>query len=321
MRVPGLKAGKSAARWLRSRVVDSAVILGYHRVAEAAWDPYALCVSPDHFAEQLEVLLAQTTPLSLRELVRALRDGSLPPRAEAVTFDDGYADVLHQARPLLERHQVPGVAYVVSGCLGREFWWDELARLLAPDQQLPPELCLGFGDKSRKWRLGSNVEPDRRQRLAHELHGLLVRSSPAARSETIEQLFAAVGVPDGAPRNRVVDRDELLRLTRGGLVEVGAHTSTHPVLAELAVADQQLEIQTSKQTLEEVLDRPVSSFSYPNGALTERTTAIVRGSGFEFACSSEPDVASRRSDPFRLPRFWVPDCDGAQFERWLARWV
>jgi hypothetical protein len=49
--------------------------------------------------------------------------------------------------------------------------------------------------------------------------------------------------------------------------------------------------------------------------------AIVRGSGFEFACSSEPDVVCRTSDPFRLPRFWAPDCGGAQFERWLARWI
>jgi peptidoglycan/xylan/chitin deacetylase (PgdA/CDA1 family) len=50
--------------------------------------------------------------------------------AVAITFDDGYADLLANAKPLLERADVPATAFVVAGGLGRPFWWDELAALL-----------------------------------------------------------------------------------------------------------------------------------------------------------------------------------------------
>ena len=59
---------------------------------------------------------------------------------------------------------------------------------------------------------------------------------------------------------------EVIELAADGLVEVGAHTVTHPVLASLSDAGQWHEIQRSKLDLEALLNRPVTSFSYPYGS-------------------------------------------------------
>ena len=123
------------------------------------------------------------------------------------------------------------------------------------------------------------------------------------------------------PQTRALTADELTELAAGGLVDIGAHTMTHPVLAELPIAAQQAEIQGSKARLEELLGHPVTSFSYPNGSLCEETPSLVRDSGFSCACASHNDIAWRGSDPFHLPRFWVPNWDGEAFERWLNMWL
>jgi hypothetical protein len=65
----------------------------------------------------------------------------------------------------------------------------------------------------------------------------------------------------------------------------------------------------------------VTCFSYPNGSVSAQLPALVREAGYACACASHWDVARPGGDPFRLPRFWVPDTDGVRFRRWLLRWL
>ena len=46
--------------------------------------------------------------LSLSDAARRLKDGTLPAAAAVITFDDGYADNLEVAWPILERYEHPG---------------------------------------------------------------------------------------------------------------------------------------------------------------------------------------------------------------------
>jgi peptidoglycan/xylan/chitin deacetylase (PgdA/CDA1 family) len=120
---------------------------------------------------------------------------------------------------------------------------------------------------------------------------------------------------------RTMTSDELIQLVSGGLIDIGAHTVSHPILSELAEFEQKMEVLQGKEILEKILDCKVKSFAYPHGLPSEETIAIVRSSGFLCACASYNDVAWPGSDPFHLPRFWVQDWDGKKFERWLQRWL
>ncbi|HEB98310.1 MAG TPA: polysaccharide deacetylase family protein [Thiotrichales bacterium] len=98
-------------------------ILMYHRIAEAApGAPFrGLCVSPRRFEAQLRWLQAQGWQgFTVSELVR--RAGhDLPPRALAITFDDGYADNFTEALPLLQRYGFPATLYLVVDRHGRDW--------------------------------------------------------------------------------------------------------------------------------------------------------------------------------------------------------
>jgi peptidoglycan/xylan/chitin deacetylase (PgdA/CDA1 family) len=302
--------------------VDSALILGYHRIAKAPWDPYSMCVRPEHFAEHLEVLSKYANPIGLQELAQSLVNGRVPSRAVAITFDDGYADNLHNAKPLLENYQVPATVFVVTGNFGREFWWDELNNILMTPKAWPKILRLTIEGNSHQWIFKNGADSVEREQdlLFHNKHLRFI--SEGERQSQFAELRTWIGADSrGHNLQRALTSDEVIELSNGELLEIGAHTMAHPFLDGLATADQKFEIQQSKSILENLLGRTVSSFSYPNGSSSERIMAIVRDSGFTCACTTRNDVVWRGSDPFQLPRFWVPDCDGKTFSRWLKKWL
>jgi peptidoglycan/xylan/chitin deacetylase (PgdA/CDA1 family) len=117
--------------------------------------------------------------------------------------------------------------------------------------------------------------------------------------------------------------DEVALLARDGLVEVGAHTMTHPRLSALSEQAQRREIRESRTRLEEVVGKAVATFAYPYGQLGdygEESVAIVRDAGFDVACANVPGTVTRASDLFQLPRFHVSDWDGDSFDRRWSEW-
>ena len=199
-------------RWLRRvgrRLFPGSLILLYHRVAETKTDPWALCVTPEHFAEHLQVLLNQRRAVPLERLAATDRAESAVRRSVALTFDDGYADNLHAAKPLLEQYDVPATVFVVTGDLGdtREFWWDELERLVLQPGTLPDVLQLQVDGVHRRWELGSiahlsvadhdrwrnwradgDANPSPRHALYVSLYHLLYGTEHAKRQDLLAEL-------------------------------------------------------------------------------------------------------------------------------------
>jgi peptidoglycan/xylan/chitin deacetylase (PgdA/CDA1 family) len=336
MEIPGLRAARRVARRVRDRLGPQCLVLMYHRVAELDSDPWGLAVSPRHFAEHLEVLARQGRCLRMDELARAIAQRRLPRRAVAVTFDDGYADNLHNARPLLARHGLPATVYVASDYLGgqREFWWDELERLLLQPDVLPDSVALTIGGATHEWRLGPEPQagmlerrhwripqppPTARQALYHEIWQLLHPLPDAERQVLLHDLATRLGAPASVRgTHRALTNAELTALADGDLIEIGAHTMTHPSLCQHPPSLQREEIVGSRKALEALLGRPVTSFAYPHGDFARESVELVREAGFGSACTCKRDVVRPHTDPHRMPRNVALDWDGEEFARRLA---
>lgn len=329
-------------RWRKARLAfqPRALVLLYHRVADAETDPQLLCVSPGRFDEQLAALRRHCPVLSLAALREAQERGTLPPRSVAVTFDDGYADNLLAAKPILARHEVPATVYVTTSAVGTaaEFWWDELERILLAPPALPSSLALVVGGQERRWELPASDAPvargwsvldpgapTPRQRLYADVAKLLHPLDAPARAAALASLRAWAGLPAaGRPTHRAMTAAEVAALADGGLVEVGSHTVTHTLLSALDPAAQRREIAESKATLEGWIGRPVASFSYPFGyrrSYGPDTVAMVREAGFRDGCSNFPGVVTASTPRFELPRFLVRNWDGEELLRRLRTWA
>jgi peptidoglycan/xylan/chitin deacetylase (PgdA/CDA1 family) len=332
-------------RFVRRRLpalLPGVPILIYHRVTEVAADPWALCVTPAHFAEHLQVLRQRHRPIPLGLLAGSSR--ALLACAVAVTFDDGYADNLLNAKPLLDRYEVPATAFVPTGRLevDREFWWDELERVLLQPGRLPRSLHLTISDRAHDWDLGEATDytadqakrystwrawehpPTGRHALYRHLYDLLHLVEPAEQGTVVAKLRDWAGVAGGARQtHRSLTIEEVQSLDRSDLIEIGAHTVSHPNLAALPLEVQIREIQQSKAYLEAIVGHPVAGFAYAFGRrcdYTEQTVAQVRASGFSHACSNFGGLATPATDRFQLPRMQVQDWHGAEFAEHLNRW-
>ena len=155
--VSSSQQGASASK--RSRSPDTgALILSYHRVNNSEVDTWALSVSPERFLEQMRALRAVAEPCTLTDIAVGLLRGELPHNAVAVTFDDGYLDNLLNAKPILEKFEIPATVFVCAGWVGRddELWWDQLERALLLTTELPNRLELNVNGQHFEW----NVLPD-----------------------------------------------------------------------------------------------------------------------------------------------------------------
>ena len=313
-----------AGHWTAKRFASKAYILMYHRKTEPESDPWGLCVSPHHFAEHLEILKKYGHPMRLLDLAQRLQDGKIPARAVVVTFDDGYTDNLYQAKPLLENYNIPATVFMPTGHIGdkEEFWWDELDRLLLHPPKLPERLCLEVkggrrhcSDQSEK-----GAEPCSRRSLYFSVYQLLLPLSEKDRQAVLQEIRKWIGAePEARPAYKTLSPEEVTMLGQGGLVEIGAHTITHPFLSAHPEVFQRQEIERGKIDLEELTGRPVNSFAYPHGDYNEKSVALVQKAGFVCACSIEEYSVWRHSDPFLLPRLKVENYNGKEFTRRLLR--
>lgn len=272
------------------------LVLIYHRVL-AAPDPLSLGdVDVDRFASQMELLADGFNLLPLREALERLKSRSLPPRAVSVTFDDGYADNLEVAVPIMTRFGIRATVFVASGYLDGGVMFNDTVIEAVRQAHAPLDLNdLGLGVHQL-----SGPE-SRREAIGRLIGELKYRPAEERRQLAMEILQRSGGT---LPRLMLTTR-QVCELRDAG-VEIGAHTATHPILTRLKPDSARADIARSKQVLEGILRERVSLFAYPNGRpgldYDARHVRMVRELGFDAAVSTSWGAAYPGCDLFQVPR-------------------
>lgn len=320
MRIRGLGAVRRAGLWARSAIRPGPIILGYHRIAESKWDPQYLCVSPDNFAVQLKALLDRAKPLSLTGLRRSMEQGTHLHKAFVITLDDGYADSLDVAAPILEEYGVPATVFVSTGMIGKPFWWCEVQYLVENAPELPAEISFEAAGRRFRWSR-KDISAGARARLLQSFRKLFRRLPFESQEDALAKIrdsFKRKG--DDESDVRGMTAEEIAILANMGNIEVGSHLVTHTSLNQLSEDAQRAELRESKERLEEIIGRQVQSFSYPNGRLSRASPRLAREVGYSVGCTSREALTGQGCDPMRLPRAWAGNWDVEHFSRWLRRW-
>lgn len=273
------------------------LILIYHRVIERAHDPMGMCVAPERFAAQLDVL--GDALVGLERVVA----GDAPDGSVVITFDDGYVDNLTQAAPLLAGR--PAMLFVCTGL--ERFWWDDVWRLM--DRHPGGRVAVG----DRAWWPRND---EQRAFAARQIMAQLLPRHPDEVDAAMEQLGREPTGPDEDRRMTVAE----LRVAAHAFT-IGAHTRRHPCLARLSAAEQYAEMAGSREDLSAWLGVDPCLISYPFGVpgsdVDATTLRVAREAGFTGGAVNASGAVAARHDVFALPRVPAPDLGADAFASWL----
>lgn len=245
--------------------------------------------------------------LPLDEAAQRLQAGTLPSRALAITFDDGYADNHEVALPILRRHALPATFFVATGFLDGGRMWNDTVVEAVRNTRLDALDLRDLGDG----RLGvySLDKLADRQAAIRSILSTAKYGAGLSRLNLTEQIAQRAQVT--LPTDLMMTSGQVHALHRAGM-QIGAHTMSHPILALLDDGEARAEITGSKHCLESILGQPVTLFAYPNGRPDEdyspRDVALVKEIGFSAAVSTAWGTGAGSTDIHQLPRFtpWDP---------------
>lgn len=317
---------------LYNNIIDSSMILLYHRVLNYKSDPQLLAVSLDNFKEQMQYLKKNYQIITLEKLTNGIIENRVPKNSVAITFDDGYADNYFFMKPILEELDILATIFVTTSLIDkeREFWWDELEQVFLHADELPDHLDLrlnGFqislniqkstSENFNDWNITLNKDLSSRKKAYLKFQSILKTLDHIKRNEIISYLFTWAGKERVCRKfYRTMSSKEIFDTSKGGLIEIGAHTENHCALSYLDGEVQKDEIFTSKIKLEEITNLRLRTFAYPFGShLDYNNTSVstVKEAGFSSSYSNFPLKISRRSDIFQQTRFLVRDWNGDDF--------
>jgi peptidoglycan/xylan/chitin deacetylase (PgdA/CDA1 family) len=223
------------------------------------------------FRRQLNTLAHCAHVIPLKGGIADLMEGRpLPPRAVALTFDDGYLDNLTVAAPLLRAAGLPATFFLVPGFLSgtADPWWESLgwafARATATELTWAQQ-SFDISTPGLRRATFDTVAESLKQLDSDQRNGAV-----AALARRLAPEDAAAG-----PQRQFLDWDEAHELVRAGF-DVGSHTVSHPILSCEAADTQRKELLSSREQLEGALGRPVDLLAFPNGRPEDYGTTSVR---------------------------------------------
>lgn len=315
----GLAHVISRTEWRRQRLL----VLCYHGVSfndEHEW--YGLYVSSDHLARRLRRLSElRCTIVPLAEALQRMAVNDLPPRAVALTFDDGTADFIARAVPVLEAFDAPAMLYQTTWYVNKPYpvfntmssyvmWKGGGQVVQLPWRDAPDAVPVRAEDPAFQalhrsllhWVTQQQLDGDAQHELLMEIaHRLGVSMEPLLETRLLHLMTPS----------------ELNRLDPA-LIDIQLHTHRHRTPRDKVLFLRELD--DNAQALRVLLDRPLdlSHFCYPSGVHFPEYGPWLREWGVSSATTCDTRLYAPGDDAMFVPRLMdMPHTPDTLFDAWV----
>ena len=214
-------------------------IINYHGIKNATW-----------FENTLIILKSKYKMVSIDEIEDYYFNGGSLQNACHITFDDGDISFYNMVYPILKRYNIPATIFVSpANCIsGQNFWFQEI---------------VGYDNSEMIKIISSYLKIDYIYLEKYSVSSILKCLKIDQIWEIIQIYQKKFNVYPKSPQN--INVDQLLELGGSGIVRIGAHTQTHPILANESDENSEKEISDSFKGLQSILGHEIKYFAYPNG--------------------------------------------------------
>ena len=280
--------------FVRSVTKSQFRILTYHRFGESY-------TTSQSFKNQIEYIKNHFNVIDLQSYLNFLSGKNrLPSNSVLLTVDDGYKDFYTVAFPILKRYGVPATVFLTVDFIDKKMWlWHDLLNFALDNT---PRSDITFN--------GRNFDlADRQERFELKLSfdNICTSYGSSERDLFITQVLKdlKVTVPNSPSAEYApLTWTQILEMSDCGIL-YGAHTCTHPILSKIHPHEALREIRQSKHRIEEVVQKDISAFCYPNGKeddFNKEVKDMVRECGFMCAFSTIYGMNDLQSDRYALKR-------------------
>jgi len=220
-----------------------------------------------------------------------------------ITFDDGYANNHKYVLSLLEKYQLPATFFVTAiRDAGYDILWNDFLGIIG---KYGPKEIIYKEELFRKGLFNRYISKKSGKNLAD----ILRSGGFDVKAEMMELLYPLTPFRESKPNDidywLQMTREQIKELSASPLVTIGSHSYYHNDLARVPVKDAALEMSTSKQFLENTVDKPVNSFAFPYGSYTRQTVAEAKNAGYNQLLAMDFQFAEDHNDPAMRERFTV----------------
>jgi peptidoglycan/xylan/chitin deacetylase (PgdA/CDA1 family) len=285
----------------------------FHRVlpseARASQWPYfarGSAMTVEEFDDRLAYLARHYEIVDEVKVAKLLNGEASATRACWITFDDGYADVLDHAAPVVAKYGVRPSIFMTTRVLSGE-WRPPVDRWYSVLRQAELQLFrLSHDGIFEYWDL--STVSGRERAVIGELKSAYLDATPAQQADMLEMLADTLGVNDAlAQVPTFLTNSDLVELSSMGWY-IGPHGHQHRLLPLLDPEQLEAEVLHSVDTLDLLpLPNRSSWFAYSDGRHGQRVRRQVSGllssRGYRGALTIEGRVASGEDDIWSTPRF------------------
>ncbi|GJM33445.1 MAG: hypothetical protein DHS20C18_24460 [Saprospiraceae bacterium] len=293
------------------------IAVNYHYI-RPAFDfkyPSIFGITPSKFRKQLEALSAFGTFVSQQDILNHLDGHSrLPQNAIIITFDDGLAEQIDLALPILQEMGIPAIFFLNTRVLVDSYVLNVHKIHLVRSEVSPVDLTKKvqlFLKKKQKFIDKTEYQekaifhykydqPDIAM-LKYLLNFILTVEE---RDELMETVFREVFDSEKLVHdNLYMNLSAIKKLASDGML--GSHSHDHFPLGTLSSDQQENQIGKSQQSLQQLIGKKTQAFSYPYGSF-EACNAVgplLEADGFRFAFTMERAKNENLEKSLYLSRF------------------
>ena len=212
-----------------------------------------------------------------------------------ITFDDGHKSIYHNAFPILKKYNLNASLFISPSILdgNQNYWWQKID--FYKEEKIYIELAKLL-----------NIDKDK-------LKAMGLKPVEILKELDLKKINELLNILQSINKKNLeflnINKEELIEMSNSGNFTIGSHTYNHPILANESNSDVDFEIHQSKEYLENLLDKEVDTFAYPNGItgldFGSREIEICRSANIKIAYSCEVSYFSKIHSSLSVPRLEI----------------